>query len=159
MQVRGAEKEDLLDVRRVVEAALWEAYDGLLKPDTIEDLVGQRYSPGSLRRRLLEGALVVATAGEGRTVGFAIGVPGADSVCLDALVVDPAFRRLGVASALLEAARGAEARPVSLDVLLGNDPAERFCEAIGMVPGEMVHDMIGDEPVVARRWWSQGGGG
>jgi hypothetical protein len=55
---------------------------------------------------------------------------------------------------MLETLRDASpGRPVCLDVLLGNDGGERFCEACGLVPGEMVHEVIGDEPVLARRWW------
>ncbi|MDX1691161.1 MAG: GNAT family N-acetyltransferase [Acidimicrobiia bacterium] len=153
MHVRRAERDDLLAVGRVAEAAQWSTYGSLLSPPTVEAMIRRDFSPGTLRRRLLSGGLLVAEV-DGIVAGAAHGYVAEGAVHLDALVTDPTHRRRGVATALLQAVRDLDpSLPVCADVLLGNDIGERFYEAAGFVPGEILHATLIGEPLVERRWW------
>lgn len=157
MRVRAATRDDLVAVRRVADAAYWDSYAGLLKPETVGRFLEASYSPAALRRRLLAGGLRVAEW-EDEVVGFVDAAPQADP--MDAATVvgdvstDPRFRRHGVASALVGAVRGSDpGRPVRADVVLGNIDGERFFEALGFFPGEVIASTLHDEEIVERRWW------
>jgi hypothetical protein len=43
--------------------------------------------------------------------------------------------------------------PVCADVILGNLDGERFLEALGFVPGEVLEQDLLAEQIVVRRWW------
>ena len=78
-----------------------------------------------------------------------------DHVELAAISTDPEFRRRGVAGALMEAVRtSVPDLPLCADVLLVNLEAERFYEAMGFAPGEVIQQQLETEQVVARRWWA-----
>jgi GNAT superfamily N-acetyltransferase len=154
MEVRRAAKEDLVAIHRVAHAAVWDSFAGLLKPSTITALLEREFSPSNLRRRMLAGRVVVATRPDRGVVGFADASLGEDRVELAALSTLPEERRRGVATAMMREIRTmAEGRPVCADVLLGNLDGERFLEAAGFVPGEVIHRHLLDEEVVERRWW------
>lgn len=153
VEVRSAGRGDLVAIRRLAEAAHWEAYSGLLDPATVSALLRRDFSPGALRRRLLAGGIMVAEEGV-RLVGFADGAAEGDRLQLRALASDTIARHAGVARRLLAAVRGrAPGLPVSADVLLGCLPVEGFLEAQGFVPGEVLHTTLFSEEVVERRWW------
>jgi GNAT superfamily N-acetyltransferase len=153
VEVRKAARDDLVGIGRVADAAHWDAYSGLLDPGTIASLLRRDFSPGSVRRRLLRGGVLVAVD-EGRVVGFADAAVQADQVRLSALGTDPERRHARVAASLLEAVRRlAPGLPVTADVLLGCLPVEGYLEAQGFVPGEVLHVDLFGEPVVERRWW------
>jgi GNAT superfamily N-acetyltransferase len=154
MEVRPACREDLVLIHRVAHAALWDSCTGLLKPSTITAVLERQFSPSSLKRRLLAGSVVVASRPGGRVVGFADVSVEEDQVRLTALSTLPEQRRRGVGTALLgEVRKLAGGRPLCADVLLGNLDGERFCEASGFVPGEVIHRNLMEEEVVERRWW------
>jgi GNAT superfamily N-acetyltransferase len=153
MSVRHAGRADLLAIGRVAEASLWDTYTGLLKPDTIGRILQRDYSPAALGRRLLRGGVVVAEEA-GEVVGFADAEVGPSHLQLLAIATDPIHRRAGVAAAMLVAVRdGHPDLPVCADVLLGNLAGERFYEALGFAPGEILERTLFDEDVVERRWW------
>lgn len=153
MEVRRAGKADLVGIAGVADAAHWEAYSGLLGPGTISALLRRDFSPGSLRRRLLEGGVLVAVD-DGRVVGFADAAVDGGQVRLKALGTDPERRHSRVAARLLEEVRClAPALPVSADVLLGCSPVEGYLEAQGFVPGEVIQSELFGELAVERRWW------
>lgn len=153
MLVRRAGRDDLLGIARVAEAGHWESYPGLLKPDTIARLLDRDYAPSALRRRLIGGGIVVAESGEA-LVGFADSVVEGGRIRLKVITTEPAHRRRGVARLLLEAIRELdESLPVCSDVLLGNLEGERFYEAHGFAPGEVIEGRLFDEDVIERRWW------
>ncbi len=153
MEVRKAAKGDVIGIGRVADVAHWDAYSGLLDPATISALLRRDFSPGSVRRRLLSGEVVVAVE-NGTVVGFADAGVEADQVRLRALGTDPEWRHLRVAAHLLEAVRGlAPAMPVSADVLLGCEPVEGYLEGQGFVPGEVIESQLFGELTVERRWW------
>ena len=153
MTVRHAGRADLLAIGRVAEASHWDTYTGLLKPDTIGRILQRDYSPAALGRRLLRGGVVVAEEA-GVVVGFADADAGESHIRLLAIATDPQHQRSGVAAAMLRAVRaGHPGLPVCADVLLGNLAGERFYEALGFAPGEILERRLFDEDVVERRWW------
>ena len=153
MEVRRATRDDLVAIGRVADAAAWEAYSGLLSPGIIARLLRRDFSPGSVRRRLLSGGVLVAVEA-GRVVGFADAAVEEGLIRLNALGTDPDRRHGRVAAHLLgEVRRLAPWLPVSADVLLGCLPVEGYLEAQGFVPGEVLPQDLFGEPTVARRWW------
>lgn len=153
MLVRRATRSDLLALRRVADTAHWDTYTGLLKPDTIGRLLTRDYSPAALRRRLLRGGIIVAEA-DSAVVGFVDAVLGDRETSLTAIATEPAYRLRGVGSALVWAVRDLRLEhALSADVLLGNLDAERFYEALGFAPGEVLHGTLFDEDIIERRWW------
>jgi GNAT superfamily N-acetyltransferase len=155
MRMRAASRDDLLPMGRVAEAAHWDTYTGLLKPDTIGRMLSADYSPGAIARRLMRGGVVIAES-EGHVLGFVDAVPEPASLEVSAINVDPGFRRRGVGTALLVEAGGTNRElPLRADVLLGNLDAERFFEALGFVPGEIEHSKWFEEDVFERRWWRE----
>jgi GNAT superfamily N-acetyltransferase len=154
MRVRPATRGDLLAIGRVADAAAWETYSGLLKPDTIGRLLSRDYSPAPLRRRLLRGGVKVADAGRGEILGFVDSQRDRSSVVLNAISTEPAYRRGGVARTLLASVRVSSPRlPIYADVLLGNLDGERFYESQGFAPGEVMEGTLLGEDIVERRWW------
>lgn len=153
MQARAASREDLIAIRQVADAAHWDTYSGLLKPDTIGRLLSRDFSPSALRRRLIAGGMMVVEAG-GRVVGVidARWDPGVTRIAT--IVTEPAHRRRGVGTALIEAVQAARPdHPIRADVLLGNLDGERFYEALGFAPGEVLNGEVFEEDIVERRWW------
>jgi ribosomal protein S18 acetylase RimI-like enzyme len=158
MEVRRAAREDLVAIGRLAHAATWESCTGLLKPVTISARLETDYSPSSLKRRLLAGRVVVAVDGDGTVVGFADVDREPERLRVACLSTEPAFRRRGVARTLLEAIEALfPSMPMFTDILLGNLEGERFCEAAGFVPGEVIQRRIFGEDVVERRWWAPAG--
>ncbi|HUG75330.1 MAG TPA: GNAT family N-acetyltransferase [Acidimicrobiia bacterium] len=153
MRVRPATRDDLVAVRRVADAAYWDSYAGLLKPETVGRFLEAAYSPAALRRRLLAGGLRVAEW-EDQIVGFVDAEKSEAATIVGDVSTEPRFRRHGVGRALVEVARVTEPeRPVRADVVLGNIDGERFFEALGFVPGEVMATTLHDEEIVERRWW------
>ncbi len=154
MEVRTADRGDLLGVARVVHAALWETYTGLLKPQTIAEVIATDYRPSILKRRLMAGELYVALDARQVVVGFALVDFLVDHTDVDALFVDPQVRRRGVARDLLELIRvDGGGKALCATVLLGSIEGEEWAERLHFVPGEVVEQELCGEPVVARRWW------
>lgn len=157
MLVRPATRSDLLAIGRVADAAAWETYSGLLKPDTIARLLNRDYSPASLRRRLLRGGVKVADAGRAGLLGFVDSELGGSRLRVAAISTEPAYRRGGIARSLLASIRASSpGLPICADVLLGNLDGERFYEAQGFSPGEVIEGTLFDEDIVERRWWLPG---
>jgi ribosomal protein S18 acetylase RimI-like enzyme len=153
MRVRAARRGDLIAIRQVAAAAYWDTYSGLLKPDTIGRLLTRDYSPSALGRRLLRGGLIVAE-GDGPIVGFVDAILDPAETRVTMIATDPGSRRRGVGTALVAAVRALRPEcPIRADVLLGNLDGERFYEALGFAPGEILHGDLFDEDVVERRWW------
>jgi hypothetical protein len=153
VEVRRAGSEDLVAVRRVADAALWDAYSGLLDESTISALLQRDFSPASLRRRLTRGEVLVADDG-GRVVGFVETVADEAEVRLLRLGMGGGNGHRAAAAALLgEVRRRASRLPVSADVLLGCLPVEGCLEEAGFVPGETLALSLFGQEAVARRWW------
>lgn len=154
MEIRRATRGDVLAIGRVANSAFRATYAGLLKPETIGRFLGAAYSPSVIRRRMLQGGVVVAEDGD--VVGFVDGVAAGDALEVSAIAVAPAARHRGVATALLRAVADRHpGLPLRAEVLLGNLEAERLLEGFGFVPGEVVPSELFEEEVVERRWWCE----
>jgi N-acetylglutamate synthase-like GNAT family acetyltransferase len=153
MLVRKATRDDLLAIGRVADVAHWQDYEGLLAPATISKLLRRDFSPSSLKRRLLTGSvLVVETAG--RIAGFADAEIAEGHIRLRNIAIDPERDPDAAALSLLGAVQTlAPGLPVCADVVLGNVQSELFYEKQGFVPGETLHEVVLDEPLIERRWW------
>ena len=153
MEVRRATRDDLLDIGRIADAGHWETLAGLVKPDTIAQLLHHDFAPSALKRRLLSGGVLVATDAVG-VAGFADAEVRASVVDLRVVLVESTRRRTGIGSRLLEAVRDLDPRiPVSIEVLLGDLITEQFLESGGFVPGETMQRDLHGEDIVSRRWW------
>ncbi len=154
MEVRRADRGDLLGVARVVHAAHWDTYTGLLKPQTIAEVIATLYRPSVLKRRLIAGELYVALDEGHVVVAFAFADFHDDHTDIPALAVDPAARHRGVAREMIARIRAdADPVPLSMTVLLGSLEGEAFVERLGFVPGEIIEQELAGEEVVQRRWW------
>ncbi len=154
MEVRIADRGDLLGVARVVHEAHWETYTGLLKPQTIAEVIATLYRPSVLKRHLMAGELYVALDDGHVVVAFGIVEFHADHTHLTAIAVDPRARQRGVAREMIAHIRAAAPElPLSLTVLLGSLDGEAFVERLGFVPGETIEQDLAGEEVVQRRWW------
>ncbi len=154
MEVRKALRSDLLGVGRVIHAAAWETYTGLLKPATISEILASLYSPSTLKRRLLEGGLAVAVDERQVVVGTAIAEFHEDYIEVSALFIDPDHRRRGIGSLLVDQMENiAAGLPLCFNVLLGSVDGEEFSESLGFVPGEIIEREVFGEQIVERRWW------
>jgi ribosomal protein S18 acetylase RimI-like enzyme len=153
VEVRRADRGDLVAIGRGADAAHWAAYGGLLEPATISAWLLRDFSPGSLRHRVLQGRVTVAEEA-GRLLGFVDALVEGDHIRLVTLAADPEAGDTGVAGRLLDAARAlAPSLPVSADVLLGCLPLEGYLEAQGFVPGEILNTTLFGQEIVERRWW------
>ncbi|HJT97738.1 MAG TPA: GNAT family N-acetyltransferase [Rhodanobacteraceae bacterium] len=76
---------------------------GEMSRDLIEHGLGWRWTPASIRRCIGDAAtnVAVATTDRGSVVGFAVMQYKDDEAHLVLLAVDPAFRRRGIATALI----------------------------------------------------------
>ena len=89
MGVRKATRSDILGLARVVHAVHWETYTGLLKPETISEVITSIYSPSQLKRRILAGEVMVAVDEDELVEGFVMSEVFDDHVDIPALAVDP----------------------------------------------------------------------
>ncbi len=153
MEVRSANRHDLLEIGRLAHEAWWEAYSGLVSDVTINRALAANYTPAVLAERLLKNFCFVALTDDA-AAGFAEGMPETDRVVLHTIYCLPKYRHQGIASDLLGAVRNlAPGMPICSDVVLGNLVAESFHESWGFSPGEVFEGDIEGEPVVQRRWW------
>ena len=154
MEVRKAVRSDLLGVGRVIHASAWETYPGLLKPSTVSEVLATSYSPSALKRRLLEGGLLVAVDDRKVVIGVAAIAFHEDFIEVEALFSDPEYRWNRVASNLVEALDVVAAGlPICYNVLLGSIEGEKFSEHLDFVPGETVSREVAGQQIVERRWW------
>lgn len=129
------------------------AYAGLMRPATIAAWIEAACSPSALRRRWEDHPIYLVTDHE-RPVAFADVFIEDRQIVVSAICTDPAYRRRGAATRLLEWVRSlAPPLPVISDVILGSQAAESFYEASGFVPGETIQMTRFGERMIERRWW------
>ena len=151
--MRRAGRGDVVAIGRLADAAHWAAFPGLLEPATIAALLQRDFSPGSLRRRVLQGRLILAEEA-GRLLGFVDAFVEGDHICLATLAAEPGAGDASVVTRLVEAVRSlAPGLPVSADVVLGCLRVEGHLEAQGFVPGEILETTLFGQQIVERRWW------
>ena len=152
MEVRSARHRDLVEIGRLAHEVWWEAYTDLVTIDTINRALDANYSPAVLAQRLLKHHCFLAEK-DGRTIGFAEGAPAEDRIVLETLYCREGGN-VHVGQTLIERLHGlAPLLPMCSDVVLGHIQAERFFEAAGFAPGEVIEEQMEGEAVVRRRWW------
>jgi ribosomal-protein-alanine N-acetyltransferase len=113
-------------------------------------------SPTLLAAALDDGALTPATAlvstaeGTGEPVGYLLAVPGEGAVSVAELVVHPAHRREGRASALLAACH-ADGERVSVTVAPDNEAARALYRDHGFEAVCRLADFFADGPAILYR--------
>lgn len=153
MTVRRATLGDVTAVARVARAAWADTYRDLLRPETIEAFVANAYSPERLSFRIAANRFYVAE-GDAKVIAFADASVVDDRIVLHAIYADPARRRQGAGTALLEALLAElPPLPMTADVLVHNRKGEAFYERRGFAPRERLEASLFGEPVVERRWW------
>jgi hypothetical protein len=154
MEVRPARRGDLVGIGAIAQDSVWGAWAGLLRPATLASLLASDYGPGSLKRRILRGDLLVALSDRSAgPAGFAEVDHEADQIVvhIHAGAGEAAGDQVG---AVLGWVRDrTPGRPVCVEILLGDTDFERSCEGAGLVPGEVIQRSVHGEEVVARRWW------
>ena len=153
MEVTLASRSHLLGVSQVLHAALYDTFSGMLRPETIGNMMSERYSPSTLKRALMKGELFVAIDDE-HVVGCSMAERRNDHLDVEILAIDPGHRMQGSGRRLLERVQELDPElPMAIVLLLGGMEGESFLEALGFVPGEVVEQHLGGEPTVGRRWW------
>jgi len=144
-----------MEIGRLAHEVWWESYSGLVTSETINQVLDTEYSPSVIAERLLKHFCFLAVA-DGKTVGFAEGIPGEDRVVLETL-----HCRTGgdveVGRLLVDRMHSlAPDLPMCSDIALGHLKAEALFESIGFSPGEVIEGQIAGEAIVRRRWWLPG---
>jgi ribosomal protein S18 acetylase RimI-like enzyme len=153
VKVRRARKADLGAIAHVAGVVWRTSYADLLDSDTIEHWLKTAYSEASLEQRLQDHPIFVVQV-DGLIASFADVYVQENTIVIGALCTHPEYRRLGVASTLLDKARSlAPSLPLTADLLLGNKVAERFVEHLGFRPGETLEVHLYGKPIMERRWW------
>lgn len=154
MEVVLAVRSHLSGVSQVLHASLFDTFSGLLRPETISQLMTDRYGPSSLKRAMLQGNLFVALTEHGTIAGCAMADRHSDQLEVEILATDPEYRKTGVGRMLMDhIQRLGPDLPMSVVLLLGGQYGEPFLESEGFVPGEVVEQSLGGEMTVGRRWW------
>ena len=152
MEVRTANRRDLVEIGRLAHEVWWGAYAELVTSETINRALDANYTPSILAERLLKHYCFLAVD-DGATVGFAEGVPGEDRMVLATLHCRDGGN-LEVGRMLIDRMRKlAPDLPMCSDVVLGHLDAESFFEDIGFAPGEVIEAQLEGEAIVRRRWW------
>lgn len=153
MEVRRANRNDLPGITGLLYGDYFRDMSALLSPPSITALVENDFSPTALKRRILEGSLVIAED-EGHLLGFALAGLAGDHIELRSICTKAEYQHQGVAKRLLDEIQVIDATlPISATVLLGNLPAESFHESQGFAPGEIVEREVAGQQIVERRWW------
>lgn len=148
-----ATREDLASISSIGSTAMREAYQGLLRPATTEELISVAYTASALERRWEDHPIFIVTAESG-PIAFADAIVEDDRIVIAAIHARPDARRRGAGTLLIERIRGlAESLPTTVDLILGNTSGESFFERRGFVPGESLEVSFFGEPVVERRWY------
>jgi len=153
VKVRDATRSDLGQVANIADVALRGAYDDLLPSATVKRYLTATYSPGALSNRLSDHPIFVVEI-DAELCAFADAFIQDGGIVIAEICTLPNWRRQGCGTGLVRRLACMDATlPVSADVLLGNQPGERFYEALGFVPGETMQLQMFDTAVVERRWW------
>ncbi len=152
MDVRSANRADLVEIGRLAHEVWWGAYASLVTSETINRALDANYTPSILAERLLKHFCFLVVE-DGRTVGFAEAMPEDDRVVVATLHCRDGGN-IEVGSRLIDRMRSlAPELPMCSDVMLGHLAAESFFEAVGFYPGEVIEAQVDGEVIVRRRWW------
>ena len=153
MEIRSASEADFAHLADVADVSLRGAYADLLSAATLDRYLTTTYSSGAMRNRLADHPIFVVEI-DHEICAFADAFVQDGGIVVAEICTLPNWRRQGCATALISRlARLDPSLAMSADVLLGNEPGERFYESLDFVPGETVQMRMFDTAVVERRWW------
>lgn len=153
IRVRRATPSHAPAIRTIAHDAWRATYRDMLREETIEWFLERAYSEERVELRIERHETWVAEL-DGVVGAFAETAIEPDRVTLVAIYANPAWRGLGLGTALLDVITDAHADlPIAADVLTGNRLGEAFYEARGFEPRETVEEQLGAELVSERRWW------
>ena len=154
MDVRLARYEDLDSIEEVAYWACSEAIGEMVPDGVVTTEISRRFRKAVLSEHLLSQRLLVGLNTGGHIELVALVDDAQDHTALTT-VVAPAHPSQNPDSApLVEMLRSMGwVGPLSSSVALGNTPHERFHEAAGFAPGEVVVDCIDGHDVFRRDWW------
>lgn len=159
MDVREATREDVDDIRRVVETS-WEAdYPAILTRETAVSAVSEWYDTDSLTEAIDEGRteLLVAERDD-EVVGFAHATWNASegAAYILRLYIDPEHRKQGLGRELLERTCDQLAEydvdRIHAMVLAENDPGNAFYQKFGFERADESRTQIGEESYQENRY-------
>ncbi len=137
MQIRRATNRDIPGIQQVAEASWRSAYDGVLRPETVESVLAEFYSEDSLLHSLKHQAVVFLLAEvNGQVVGFvqALPKPGKNDYELTRLYILPDHQRQGIGRKLEQAVeQSLEDRRLWVLVEQDNQGAIAFFKSLGFV--------------------------
>lgn len=142
MQIRKATNTDIPGIQQVAEIGWHAAYKGILRTETIENVLGEFYSEESLVHSLERHATVflVAEADE-QVVGFiqALPRPGSNDYELTRLYILPDYQRQGVGRGLLQSVeQQLSGQKIWVLVERDNHAAIAFFQAMNFKPNRAV---------------------
>ncbi len=151
--MRRATRSDLGTIEALTKEVFAAELSGVLPPEEARAAAGAAFRDVSLREKIIAGDLVIGVDRSGVPAVAAIIDRHEDHVAIRTLVVRPRSTVVHTAAKLTAYLRRSTALPLSADVVLGDVDHERFHEAAGFVPGEVVEDDVAGRAVIRRRWW------
>ncbi|HEX5827065.1 MAG TPA: GNAT family N-acetyltransferase [Candidatus Limnocylindrales bacterium] len=152
--VRRATAADAPDILEIATAAWRATYAGLIGDETVERFLAQAYTAERVGLRIERHATFVAGAGDAIEAFVETLIEEDGRAHIVAFYARPDARGRGLGTALLDAvlARYPD-RPVTADVLIGNELGEPFYAARGFEPGELIEEEVAGATIHERRWW------
>jgi hypothetical protein len=154
MDVRLARYEDLDSIEEVAHWACSEAIGEMVPDGVVTTEISRRFRKAVLSEHLLSQRLLVGLNTGGHIELVALVDDAQDHTALTTVVAPAHPSQNPDGAPLVEMLRSMGwVGPLSSSVALGNTPHERFHEAAGFAPGEVVVDCIDGHDVFRRDWW------
>lgn len=154
MDVRLARYEDLAAIEDVAFWACSEAIGEMVPDDVVASEMRNRFRKAVLSEHLLTRRLLIGTNTIGLIELVALVDDFKDHTALTTVVAPTHPSQEPDGTSLVAALRSMGwVGPLSSSVALGNTAHERFHEAAGFAPGDVVVESIHGHDVFRREWW------
>jgi hypothetical protein len=154
MEVRLARYEDLEAVEEVAYWACSEAIGEMVPDGVVASEISRRFRKAILSEHLLSQRLLIGISAGGRIELVALVDDEKDHTALTTVVAPTHPSETPDGLPLVDTLRSMGwVGPLSSSVALGNTPHERFHEAAGFAPGDVIADHIEGHDVFRRDWW------
>lgn len=154
MDMRLARYEDLEAVEEVAHWACTEAIGEMVPDGVVASEITRRFRRSILSEHLLLQRLLIGINAGGRIELVALVDDEQDHTALTTVVAPAHPSEIPDGMPLVDMLRSMGwVGPLSSSVALGNTPHERFHEAAGFTPGDVIVDHIEGHDVFRREWW------